>query len=393
MTGADEPRIAAWCPEPLAPGSLLERIGTLGLPAATLSLGSLLTLTIVLAAVQHSAALRSDYSVPAVPARWLWLVALGSAALAWSIVGAGSRRPGPFWPRLWALLLALAASLVVVGTLLQPLVQSPWLPSAQLHAVVTAVLAAVLSLTPRLVRIRPDSAWIARLAPLTFLTTLLLILPPALLGSCDLRPALNPDQARGGMPPTRAAGRQDSSGADQRVLDLMQPVLFAIDGRDYRAKDIPALWDIDLATAKRLPPDGRAGCVGKAANKTAEYRIDCAIDGPAASGQGTDPRAELRIVYSAKAGALTERSQPAEIWYAFAIPGGAARADTDLLKRQTIKTFFDTLPAGTVDTGRRSLADQGFRVNHDTRAWKVQPPRVERYLADRDWIVIRVVAD
>ncbi len=183
MAAADEPRIAALCPEPLAPGSVLERIGTLGLPAATLSLGSLLALVIVLAALQHSAALRSDYSFPALPARWLWLVALGSAALAWSIVGVGSRRPGPLWPRLWALSLALTASLVVVGTLAQPLLQSHWLPSAQVHAVVTAVLAAVLSLTPRLARIRPDSPWIARITPLAFLTTLVLILPPALLGS------------------------------------------------------------------------------------------------------------------------------------------------------------------------------------------------------------------
>ncbi len=390
MAAADEPRIAAWCPEPLAPGFFLERIGTLGLPAATLSLGSLLTFAVVLAALQHSAALRSDYSLPA---RWLWLVALGSAALAWSIVGVGSRRPGPLWPRLWALSLALTASLAAIGTLVQPLMQSSWLPSAQLHAVVTAVLAAVLSLTPRLARIRPDSAWIARIAPLTVLTTLVLILPPALLGSFDVKQTtLNLDQARA-LPQIRDTGRQGSDAADQRVLDLMQPVLFAIDGRGYRAKDIPALWDIDLATAKRLPPGGHTGCVGKAASKTAEYRIDCTIDGPTARGQDTDPRAELRIVYSAKAGPLTERSQPAEIWYAFAIPDGATRAATDLLRRQTIKTFFDTLPAGTTDAGQRSPVDQGFRMKHGTRAWKAQPPRIERYRADRDWIVIRVVAD
>ncbi|WP_295588286.1 hypothetical protein [uncultured Lamprocystis sp.] len=392
MAVAGDPQIVALCPEPLAPGSFIERLGTLGLPAATLSIGSLLTLVIVLAAVQHSAALRSDYSLPALPARWLWLIALGSAALAWSIVSIGSRRPGPFWPRLWALSLALAASLVVIGTLVQPLVPSHWLPSAQLHALVTAVLAAVLSLTPRLARIRPDSVWIARIAPLTFLTTLALILPPALLGSFDLRQAPGPDQVRA-MPPTRDARLQDSGGADQRVLDLMQRFLFAIDGRDYRASDIAALWDIDLATAKRLPPGGRNGCIGKAASKTAEYRIDCAAYGPAARGQGADPRAEIRIVYSAKAGPLTDRSQPAEIWYAFAIPGGTARAATDGLKRQTINAFFDALPAGTVDSGRRAMVDQGFRVKHGIRAWKVQPPRIERYLADREWIVIRVIVD
>jgi len=392
MAVAGDPQIVALCPEPLAPGSFIERLGTLGLPAATLSIGSLLTFVIVLAAVQHSAALRSDYSLPAVPVRWLWLVALGSAALAWSIVGVGSRRPGPFWPRLWALSLALTASLVVIGTLVQPLLQSHWLPSAQLHALVTAVLAAVLSLTPRLARIRPDSVWIARIAPLTFLTTLVVILPPALLGSFDLTQAPDPDQVRA-MPPTRDAPRQDSRGADQRVRALMQRFLFASDGRDYRANDIAALWDIDLATAKRLPPGGRNGCIGKAASKTAEYRIDCAAYGPTARGQGADPSTEIRIVYSAKAGPLTDRSQPAEIWYAFAIPGGTARAATDLLKRQTIDAFFDALPTGTVDSGRRSLVDQGFRVKHGIRAWKVQPPRIERYLADRDWIVIRVVAD
>ena len=165
-------------PAPLAAGTLLARIGTLGVPATMLSFASLLAFAIVLAAIQHSAEFRSLYRFPWWPGGLLWLAALGSAALAWVIVIVASRRPGPRWPRLWALALALAASLIAVGTLVRP----AWLPLAQLHALVTAALAGALALAPRLARVHPANAWLPAIAPVGFLGTLLLILPPALTG-------------------------------------------------------------------------------------------------------------------------------------------------------------------------------------------------------------------
>jgi len=179
MGGAGHRERASAIPDPLAPGSLLHRLSTLGLPAVTLSWVSLLAFLIVLATVQHSAALRSDYRFPVLLPHWSGgLIALGAAALAWAIAVAGSRRPGRLWPRLWALVLAVGASLIAIAALLRP----AGLPTAQVDALVTASLAGALTLAPRLARIHPASDWTQRIAPLSLLATLLLILSLALIG-------------------------------------------------------------------------------------------------------------------------------------------------------------------------------------------------------------------
>jgi len=163
-------------PDPLSPGSWVERLATLGLPAAMLSWASLLAALIVLAAVQHSPELRAHYALSVGPT---WAVALVAGVLAGAVVLAGRRRPGRLWPRLWALTLAALATLVSAAALFAP----AWLPAPQLHALVTATLAGALALAPRLARLHPDSAWTQRIAPLSLLLTLALILPPALTGS------------------------------------------------------------------------------------------------------------------------------------------------------------------------------------------------------------------
>jgi len=162
-------------PDPLAPGSWGERLAALGLPAAMLSWASLLALLIVLAALQYSPVLRAHYALPLRPT---WAVALVAGLLAWAVVLAGRRRPGRLWPRLWALTLAALGTLVSTAALLAP----AWLPGPQLDALVTATLAGALALAPRLARLHPDSAWTQRLAPLSLLLTLALILPSALSG-------------------------------------------------------------------------------------------------------------------------------------------------------------------------------------------------------------------
>ncbi|WP_295458814.1 hypothetical protein, partial [uncultured Thiodictyon sp.] len=464
MSGAGHDERQSEIPAPLAAGSVLARIGTLGLPATLLSWVSLLALLFVLVTVQSSAALRSHYTLVLVPP---WVAAVGAAALAWAIVSAGRRRPGPLWPRLWALALAVGTSLTAGAALLSP----AWLPAPQLHALAIATLAGVLALAPRLARIHPDSDWTTRVAPLSLLFTLCLILPlalaqrqgtgaatvdaaidalseaqqvfsqagdfqwsrlpqrlpeagqvvarlralppdplpadPALWASAaalgrapqltaaaqrlmrTIADGLNPDRPDG-FPRLSALGlgAADLGGPSQIVGDYFEQVgrrFHALDparrgatagplpgayakiasdfagflrtigdrwsdawavamiperlrlgvsadlsprallGKalfgDYQANDIPRLWGIDLATARRLQPGGRNDCGGLAFEQPKrEYRIDCFAYAPAAAGRTAEVLAEVRIVYAARAGDLSEHSLPAQIWYSFALP-------------------------------------------------------------------------
>jgi len=132
--------------------------------------------------------------------------AVFAALLAWAVVVACRRRPGPVWPRLWALSLALLASAEAIEKLnihwfpdwLTLLVawwavwaarrnSWAWLFAWSATAVACvqefppldhglaallfqpaprlACLAAVLALAPRLLRIKPDSAWLNRIVP------------------------------------------------------------------------------------------------------------------------------------------------------------------------------------------------------------------------------------
>ena len=177
----------------------------------------------------------------------------------------------------------------------------------------------------------------------------------------------------------------------------MQRTLFTLGGQDYQWNQIARLWGIDLAAARRLQPGGRNDCGGSAFDQPGqEYRIDCYADAPDAPGRRTDPVAEMRIVYSAQAGPLTGRATPSELWYGFALGPGLSRPDQDRRKRETMRAFYDAVKedsAATVSGGSDAdLADHGFTLRQQGQAWKVQPPFITRHPADREWVVIRVVA-
>ncbi|HYN76508.1 MAG TPA: hypothetical protein VES73_01785 [Lamprocystis sp. (in: g-proteobacteria)] len=397
-------------PAPLTVGSLFAWIGTLGVPATLLSFGSLLAFAIILLSVQYSPRLRSLYRLPVLPAGWLWLAVAVAAALAWVIVIVASRRPGPWWPRLWALALALAASVLALGTLAGP----AWLPTPQWHALVTATVAGVVALAPRLARVHPDSAWALLIAPVSLLTTLLLFLPLALIHSGRGLPATT--EARGARVPVGVAGAapvigvpwsgawsatQSPDRSGQGLADdlwpgaLLHESLFTLDGRDYPANQIPRLWGIDLATARRLQPGGHNDCGGGAFDQPGqEYRIDCYAQTPDPAGRRTGPAAEVRIVYSAQAGPLTGPASPSELWYGFALGPAVSKADQDRRKRETMRAFFDAVtdgPGTAVGGSDADLAGRGFTLKHQGQTWKVQPPIITRHHADREWVVIRVV--
>ncbi len=154
-------------PEPLQ-DTALWNLGTWALPAKALSVASVAVLVIVLAFLLRSERMRQLFVLP-FPA----LFAAGAAAaLAWLVVLRCHHRPGRHWPRFWALILALLATVVATASYLaesEPLV----------HASSVAVLASVLALLPRLLRVRPDSPLVQRVTPYSLLMVLLLILPAA----------------------------------------------------------------------------------------------------------------------------------------------------------------------------------------------------------------------
>jgi hypothetical protein len=160
-------------PSPLQQGSLFRRIGAFGLPAAMLSSVSMLAFLSALVLAQGSPELRADYTPAYVPAGLLFWVAFGTASLAWAIVLVGRRRPNGIWPRAWSLILAAVATLtaLLIGAeLLSPM-------RAQINAVLVACVAGTLALTPRLMRLVPSNPWSERIAPLTLVATLALVLP------------------------------------------------------------------------------------------------------------------------------------------------------------------------------------------------------------------------
>ncbi len=273
MCGAGHEERPSAIPEPLTAGSLLARIGTLGLPATLLSWVSVVALLCVLVTVQHSAALRLHYTLRLVPP---WLVALGATALAWVIVAAGRRRPGPLWPRLWALTLAAGTSAIAGAALVRP----AWLPTPQVDAAVIAALAGVLALAPRLVRIHPDSNWTGRVAPLSLLVTLCLILPLALLGRAG--PDATAVDSAIAAPSEAEFAFRSATDFDWSRLDRQRP----------QAQQL-------LARLRAPPPPLPTDPALRASSAAAGGRADAAL-------------AEVRIVYAARGGERAEHAPPTE---------------------------------------------------------------------------------
>jgi len=172
--GASQNRL----PDPLQTGGWLSRLGTLAPPAVALSFASVAVGVSVFGFLQRNADLRGLFKIavtdrPAIDNGIRLGLGLFTAVLAWAIVLRCRRRPGPLWPRYWALGLALAASALSAVQILDlwP-AQTPRLDAASL-----ACLAAALALWPRLLRLHPDSRLVQAVAPLSLLLVLSLILP------------------------------------------------------------------------------------------------------------------------------------------------------------------------------------------------------------------------
>jgi hypothetical protein len=162
-------------PDPLD-GIGLWGLGTLALPAPLLSFASAVAFAVVWAILQLEPAKRELFVLPF---PWGFAVGAVAAGIAWGVVVRCRSRPGRPWPRIWALALAGANS----GFALLAAVfhGEPW-PLT----LVFAGLAAALTLAPRLLKFRPHSAMLQRIAPLTLALVLVLILPSA----CEVRDAV-----------------------------------------------------------------------------------------------------------------------------------------------------------------------------------------------------------
>ena len=157
-------------PDPLA-GTGFLNIGTWALPAVALSIASAVVFAIVLLFLQHDLEIRSFFILPRAAS---FPLAAFSAALAWIIVLQCRRRPGRPLPRFWALALASLNSAIALLVLVLP--KSSWA-----NALLVAGLAAVVTLLPRLAKLRPDSGMVPLVAPLALIGVLLLVLPSVLL--------------------------------------------------------------------------------------------------------------------------------------------------------------------------------------------------------------------
>lgn len=152
-------------PDPLD-GVGLWGIGTFALPAPLLSAASAFSFAVVWAVLQLQPAKRALFVLP-----FPWGFAIGAVAagLAGWIAVSCRRRPGRRWPRIWSLMLAGASTVFALLAAIFP--AEPWSLT-----LVVAALAAAFTLAPRLVKLRPDSPMLQRIAPLTLLLVLLIVL-------------------------------------------------------------------------------------------------------------------------------------------------------------------------------------------------------------------------
>lgn len=164
----------AGLPEPLA-GVGMWNIGALALPAVMLSICS----AVVFAVVLLFSLLGDRQELFVLPFPGTLVTAAVAAVTAWLIGLRCRRRPGRMGPRIWALVLACLNSAIALLSLVFP--SRSWV-----LALAVAGLAAAATLIPRLVRLRPDSAMVQWIAPVSVLLILLVILP----ASCAVRQAI-----------------------------------------------------------------------------------------------------------------------------------------------------------------------------------------------------------
>jgi len=128
-----------------------------GLPSYVLSRTSIVILAAILLLPVVNRPAWYVFKLPVAPA-WLLGLAVGLAA---SVLLVCRHRPGRLFPRLWALLLTLAALLALLGRLVG--VAPRGVESPYSHLTALALLCAAASLAPRLTRLHPDSVWIRRI--------------------------------------------------------------------------------------------------------------------------------------------------------------------------------------------------------------------------------------
>lgn len=166
-------------PYPLDSGGWINHLGTLAPPSVMLTWTSIFAGFVIFSWLQSNDVLRVWFTIKSPGGleddRLFTLLLVGiTAFLTWLIAWICRRRPGPRLPRLWALSLALAASVLFVlqSRLLPWEFSTPLLDSASV-----ACFASALSLLPRLGRLHPNSPWTQRVAPWSLALVLALLLP------------------------------------------------------------------------------------------------------------------------------------------------------------------------------------------------------------------------
>jgi hypothetical protein len=146
----------------------------LSLPVTSLSFASAVMLVLSFAFLRRNETMRSQFVLPSILGLSL---AVFSVGLAWLIAVSCSRRPGGLWPRIWAVNLAVLTT--TTASLHLVFAESSWL-----HALLAADFAALLTLSPRLLKFLPDSRVLPYVGLLAFLGSLVVFL--SLFGSWAL---------------------------------------------------------------------------------------------------------------------------------------------------------------------------------------------------------------
>jgi len=166
-----DPRTRPPIPRPARVGGW-QRVSTLSLPSVILSLVSMGVLGTVFGLLAASAEMRAFFRLPIDPVA----VAAAAAFVAWAVAWVTGHRPSPVLARVWVLALALLATVVASALPLPALKGAQWG-----HASSVSLLAASLTLLPRLLPLSPASPWLGRLVPASVLGALLLVVLPVLL--------------------------------------------------------------------------------------------------------------------------------------------------------------------------------------------------------------------
>jgi hypothetical protein len=211
-------------PEPLASMGVWN-VGNFALPSTMLSVASAAVFAIVFGFLQ----LGSGHELFVLPSPDTFLIAAAATLLAGLIVFQCRRRPGRIGPRIWALaLLCLNGVAAILGYVFH---DQSWA-----LALAVAGLAAAITLAPRLIKLRPDSAMVQYIAPLSLLMILLIILP----SSCAVRRVI-------------AKGTESRVGGRIRQLRLWTTELNEITSFNWRRiEDNPDAASLAVEKLKKL---------------------------------------------------------------------------------------------------------------------------------------------